>query len=142
MKKTEKRSDCPISRTLDILGDKWTLLILRDILFRGFHFYTEFLGSDEGIATNILSDRLKMLEEKNILVSKTYEKMKRKKEYRITPIGISLVPMVLEMLIWGLEFDDRTYALPSMVERYNTDRDNLISEVIKSLKEANDLDFC
>lgn len=142
MRKTVKRSDCPISRTLDILGDKWTLLILRDMLFRGFHFYNEFLNSDEGIATNILSDRLKMLEEKKILVSRPYAKLKTKKEYRVTKLGIALVPMILEMLIWGMEFDDSTVAEHRIVERYKNDRTSLVSEIIDSLEKVNDIDYC
>jgi DNA-binding HxlR family transcriptional regulator len=142
MKKTVKRSDCPISRSLDILGDKWTLLILRDLLLRDFHFYSEFLNSDEKIATNILSDRLKMLEEKEILVSKPYEKLKTKKEYRVTKKGISLVPMILEMLIWGLQFDKSTIANPDVVQKYMNNRNGLIFETTESLEKSNGLDFC
>lgn len=142
MKKTLKRSDCPISRTLDILGDKWTLLILRDMLFKGFHFYNEILNSEEGIATNILSDRLKMLEEKQILASRPYPKLKTKKEYRITNLGISLVPLILEMLVWGTIFDESTVVLPGIVQRFNSDRENLIKEISDSLEKSSDLDFC
>ena len=67
MSKAKKRSDCPVSMSLDIFGDKWTLLIIRDIMFRGKFSYNEFLESGEKIATNILADRLNLLESENIV---------------------------------------------------------------------------
>ena len=77
MRKIEKRSDCPISYSLDILGDKWTMLILRDIALADKHFYKDFLLAGEGMATNVLSDRLKMLETFGIIKSKQYENSRR-----------------------------------------------------------------
>ena len=76
MKKEIPRSDCPISFALDFLGDKWSLLVIRDLVFEGKRFYKEFLQSKEGIATNILSNRLKRLENAGIITSKVYEKLK------------------------------------------------------------------
>lgn len=147
MRKTDKRSDCPISRTLDILGDKWTLLILRDIAFKGYNFYNEFLNSDEGIATNVLSDRLKMLEGKKIIISRTieskkYDRLKKRKEYKLTKLGIELVPIILEMLVWGFSFDDSTKVVPEFFERFINDRENLISEVTASLESDLNKNFC
>ncbi|KQC30236.1 winged helix-turn-helix transcriptional regulator [Flagellimonas eckloniae] len=142
MRKTEKRSDCPISRTLDIFGDKWTLLIMRDLAFRGFQFYNEFLDSGEGIATNVLSDRLKMLEDKGIIISKKYEKLKTRKQYGLTKIGINTVPIILEMLVWGVNFDDSTIVVPEFYERFLNDKESLLKEVMTSLEEGMHKNFC
>ncbi len=147
MKKTDKRSDCPISRTLDIFGDKWTLLILRDIAFKGYNFYNEFLNSEEGIATNVLSSRLKMLEEKEIVIcrmveSRKYDRLKKRKEYKLTKLGIGLVPVLLEMLVWGHHFDDTTKVIPEFFERFTNDRESLIQEVTTALENDLNKNFC
>ncbi len=142
MRKIDKRSDCPISRALDIFGDKWTLLIMRDLAFRGFQFYNEFLDSGEGIATNVLSDRLKMLEEKGIIISKKYEKLKTRKQYGLTQMGIDTVPFILEMLVWGVSFDDSTKVVPEFYERFINDKENLLKEVISSLENGMHKNFC
>ncbi|PCJ63592.1 MAG: transcriptional regulator [Bacteroidetes bacterium] len=142
MKKTQKRSECPISRTLDLFGDKWTLLIIRDIAFKGHRFYNEFLDSDEGIATNVLSDRLKMLETKGFLVSKKYEQLKTKKVYTLTDEGIGLIPLVLDMLVWGYKFDNSLAVQPGIIERIENDRDNFIAEIVTALKNYDAKNFC
>ena len=142
VKKHEKRSTCPISRGLDLFGDKWTLLIIRDIAFRGFRFYNEFLESGEGIATNVLSDRLKTLESHGFLESKKYEKLKTKKVYLLTETGIGLIPIVLEMLRWGIQFDPTLEIAPGMVERIENDREKLLEEIVSSLRNFDNLNFC
>ncbi len=147
MRSTVKRSNCPISRTLDLFGDRWTLLILRDIAFKGYNFYNEFLGSDEKIATNILADRLKMLEEKKIIVSRTveskkYNRLKKRKEYKLTALGIGMVPVIMEMLVWGHGFDPSTMVVPEFFERYKADRDGLLKEVMESLEHDLHKNFC
>ena len=142
MKKLTKRSECPLSRSLDFFGDKWTLLIIRDIAFRGFRFYQEFLNSGEGIATNVLSDRLKMLETQGFLISKKYEKQKTKKVYRLTDAGIGLIPIIFEMLIWGSEFDPTLEIVPEMLERMKHDRDNLLKEIVDALQKTDREEFC
>ena len=105
MRKIEKRSDCPISYSLDILGDKWTLLILRDMLFNSKQYYKEFLSAGEGIATNVLSDRLKMLETFGIIVSRQDEALRTRKIYSLTEKGKSLIPVIVELWIWGAKND-------------------------------------
>ena len=101
MKKIKKRSDCPISSALDIVGDKWSLLIIRDISMQGKNTYNEFLKSDEKIATNVLADRLSMLEEAGILVKELHPESKAKIFYRLTKKGIDLLPILLEMILWS-----------------------------------------
>ncbi|GAA3635980.1 winged helix-turn-helix transcriptional regulator [Flavivirga jejuensis] len=149
MKKNVKRSECPISRALDILGDKWTLLIVRDIVFRGFRFYNEFLEGGEGIATNILSDRLKILESNGFLVSKKYELQKTRKVYTLTENGIGLIPILLEMLIWGFNFDDsliipnqKAEMMNEIIKRVKTDKDEFLREIVASVKSFDAKNYC
>ena len=105
MKEIKQRSDCPVSYTLDFLGDKWTLLILRDMILDNKSTYGEFLGSYEKIATNILADRLNTLETYGFVTKKTAADKKSKLIYSITEKGITLVPMIMEMIIWGSLFN-------------------------------------
>lgn len=147
MRNTEKRSDCPISRALDLFGDKWSLLILRDIAFKGFNFYNEFLSSEEGIATNILASRLKLLEEKGILVVRTvestkYSRLKTRKEYKLTKAGIAVVPVILEMLVWGSNFDTSTTVQPAFFDRYISDREGVLKEITMALEKELHKNFC
>jgi len=108
MRKIAKRSDCPISYTLDFLGDKWAILILRDIALADKHFFKEFLEAGEGMATNVLSDRLKMLEEMGIIKSEKYVQNKTMKYYSMTPKGAELIPVIIELWIWGAKHDPNT----------------------------------
>ena len=95
------RSDCPVSYALDFFGDKWSLLIIRDLVFEGKRFYKDFRKSKEGIATNILSDRLKKLEAAGVVRSRVYEQLKTQKEYLLTEKGKDLVPVLVEMMVWS-----------------------------------------
>ena len=108
MRKIEKRSDCPISYSLDLLGDKWTILILRDLALADKHFYKDFLDAGEGVATNVLSDRLKMLSDFGIIRSKPYEQNKTMKYYELTEKGAELIPLIIELWIWGAKHDPQT----------------------------------
>ena len=132
MRKIEKRSDCPISYTLDILGDKWTLLIIRDMLFTDKKYYKDFLGAGEGIATNVLSDRLKMLETYGIITSRQDEEMRTRKIYSLTPKGKSLVPIIVELWIWGAKSDPAS----SVTEAAFNERVKRKSEIIKEFMDA------
>jgi DNA-binding HxlR family transcriptional regulator len=97
----ERRSDCPVAGTLDMLGDRWTLLIVRDLL-RGKARYGDFLASPEGIPTNILAERLKRLQEADVVEAVAYSEHPPRYEYRLTPAGRELVPVVRSMVAWGL----------------------------------------
>ncbi|MCX2681317.1 helix-turn-helix domain-containing protein [Galbibacter sp. EGI 63066] len=145
MKKTEKRSECPISLSLDLFGDKWSLLIIRDIVFKGYHFYNEFLESGEGIATNVLSDRLKKLELNEFLISEKYQHRKTKKVYQLTEKGIGLIPILLEMIAWGFRNDD-TLLIPddrtSIVDRIWNDKEALLEEITASVRSFDSQNFC
>ena len=95
------RSICPITNTLDLLGDKWTLIIIRD-LFLGKHTYSEFQGSPEGIPTNILAARLKRLLENDLIEKDAYQERPVRYAYSLTDKGKTLAPVVKEIVKWGL----------------------------------------
>lgn len=98
---TGARSVCPVANTLDILGDRWTLLVIRDLL-KGKHRYVEFSRSPEGIPTNLLSERLKRLERLGIVESRLYSQHPPRSEYLLTAKGEALRPVVASMRRWGL----------------------------------------
>jgi len=102
--KIHYRSDCPISRSLDIWGDKWSLLIIRNMMFYDLNTYGEFLNAPEGIATNILADRLLRLEEAGLITKEEHPESKAKIFYKLTPMGISLVPVLTEISLWGEKY--------------------------------------
>ena len=97
----KQRSLCPITNTLDIIGDKWTLLIIRDMVFRGKTQFGEFLNANEAISTNILTDRLKKLEHHNIITKRAYQENPTRYEYELSGIGEALQPILFEMIKWG-----------------------------------------
>lgn len=101
--KALRSTRCPVSTTLDLIGDKWTLLIIRDIIFQDKNTYNELLESVEGIATNILANRLKFLEKNELLIKRSSLTNKLKKEYFLTEKGISMLPIIMEVIIWGTE---------------------------------------
>ena len=98
---SDQRSGCPVSISLDVLGDRWSLLIVRDVMVRGLRTFRQFQRAGEGIATNILSDRLRKLEDAGILTTEPSEEDGRSTYYRLTPKGIALAPVLLELLIWA-----------------------------------------
>ena len=100
-RKPSHRSGCPIGITLDMLGDPWTLLVVRDLMFKGAKSFGEFLAADEGIATNILSDRLNRLETSGIVEKRRDPTDARRLIYRLTEKGIDLAPVMIEIVLWA-----------------------------------------
>jgi len=98
------RSHCPMNLALEIFGDKWTLLIIRDIIIEGKRYFREFLSSQENISTNILADRLNHLEQKGILIHRSDPSHKQKKVYCLTQMGIDLYPVLLSIAKWSCEY--------------------------------------
>lgn len=125
------RSHCPIAFALDVFGDRWSLLILRDIIFKGKRHYSEFIASDEKIATNILASRLESLEEAGLIVQSGDEKDRKKIIYQPTKKALDLIPVMLEMVLWSASCDSNTAAPRSFVKRAKTDRNRLIEEIRK-----------
>lgn len=105
-KKIQHRSDCPISTALDIFGDKWSLLIIRDMMFKGKNTYGDFLESGENIATNILADRLALLECAGIISKHKHPESKAKILYKLTSKGIDLILVLIEMIAWSEKYYD------------------------------------
>ena len=100
------RSGCPLNVSVEILGDRWSLLIIRDMMLRGFNSYKQFLDSYEGIATNILSDRLKRLIAHGIITTKEDPSDGRKLIYVLTPKGLDLAPVLTEMVLWAAKHEE------------------------------------
>src|SRR5687768_134121 len=110
-----KRSSCPVSCALDILGDKWTLLVIRDIMFKRKQYFRDFLASPEKIASNILSDRLKKLEECNIILRQRDPVHARRVIYTLTEKGQDLSPALQELLRWGAKHDPESTKQPCLL---------------------------
>ncbi len=102
----KRRSPCPLNASVEMLGDRWSLLIIRDMMLRGFQTYKEFLECYEGIATNILADRLRRLVEYGIIEMKRDKTDRRKVLYRLTTKGIDLAPVLTEMVLWAAAHED------------------------------------
>ena len=100
------RSGCPLNASVEILGDRWSLLIIRDMMLRGFRTYKEFLESYEGIATNILADRLQKLITHGIITTRRDPLDARKLIYSLTAKGIDLAPVLTEMVLWAAQHKD------------------------------------
>ena len=98
----ESKSQCPINQALEVFGDKWTLLIIRDIMFDGKRYFREMLGSDEKIASNILTNRLNRMEELGILIKTKDAHHKQKNVYSLTKKGVDLVPVMIEIAQWSI----------------------------------------
>lgn len=116
-------SGCPICYALDLFGDRWTLLILRDLLLAGKQRYREFLNADEAIASNILSDRLRRLEATGIILREIDPNDRRQFVYRATDKGRTLIPVLLEIAAWGASNDPETGAPPGFAESYYANRE-------------------
>ena len=100
-----RRSTCPINAALEVLGDRWSLLIVRDMLFGGARTYRDFLRSDEKIATNILANRLGRLQVAGIITSEPHPDDGRSSIYRLTSKGADLVPVLMELSAWGTRYE-------------------------------------
>jgi len=98
-----KRSSCPVACTLDLIGDRWTLLVIRDMMFFNKQRFEEFLESPEGISTNILANRLKLLEELDLVEKQPYSNHARRMNYQLTEKGKSLRPVLKVIGLWGLK---------------------------------------
>lgn len=134
MKETKLRSACPVSYSLDILGDKWTLLILRDMLFNGKTSYGEFLGSEEKIATNILADRLALLEAQGLVSKAVAADKKSKFTYRLTEKGIELLPVIIEFTLWGAKYNP-TGSNTSLLEELACDKEGTLRKYRQLARE-------
>ena len=129
----EVRSHCPINYTLEHFGDKWSFLILRDLMFKGKRHYNEFLEAGEKVSTSVLGDRLKKLEEMGI-ISRGEDSVKKSRiRYSLTQKGIDLLPILLEMIIWGGLNDDMTESPKEFMEQAIHNKETLIKGIREQL---------
>ncbi|HJY87609.1 MAG TPA: helix-turn-helix domain-containing protein [Candidatus Acidoferrales bacterium] len=123
-----------MSISLEMFGDRWSLLIIRDLMIRGFRTFKEFQESGEEIATNILADRLRKLEAGGIITADAEQTDGRKVNYRLTEKGIDLAPVLLELLIWGARHE-KTEAPCALIEQMEKNRERILAEVRRRWRE-------
>jgi len=119
---------------LEVFGDRWSLLIVRDLMVRGYRTFKEFQASGEGIATNILADRLQKLERADILSREPEESDGRRINYRLTKKGIDLAPILLDLLIWGARHEQGD-ASCSLILRMEKNREEILAEAERRWRE-------
>jgi len=132
--KSKRRSGCPVSIALEVFGDRWSLLIIRDLMVRGFRTFKQFQQSGEGIASNILADRLRKLEAAGIITAEAGETDRRSVSYRLTKKGIDLAPLLLELLIWGAHHEE-TGAPCGLIAEMEKNRAEVLAEVRRRWRE-------
>ncbi|MDP9959947.1 winged helix-turn-helix transcriptional regulator [Chryseobacterium lathyri] len=136
MSTSKKRSSCPISCSLDIWGDKWSLLIIRDLLYAKQCTYGDFLKSEEKIATNILASRLLMLEENKLITKLDHPESKAKVLYKLTQKGIDLLPILIEINLWAEKYSDIPDDKKLMLKEVKKDKEAFINKHIKELSKG------
>jgi DNA-binding HxlR family transcriptional regulator len=134
----QQRSSCPISIALEALGDTWSLLIIRDLMFKGRKTFKEFLEADEGIASNILTDRLQRLEALAIITKRPDPEDARRLDYRLTEVGIELAPTLLELILWSAKHF-KTGAPPEILEQMINHRKKFLAQVRKTWAQTGDV---
>jgi len=134
-KKPRRRSSCPVNVSLEIFGDRWSLLIIRDLMLRSYRTYKEFLSSDEGIATNILAERLQRLEAAGIISTKRDAHDRRKVVYRLTEKGIDLAPILVELVLWSAQHEE-TGAPAAAIRKMRAKREQFLAEIRRNWKEG------
>ncbi len=131
----QPRSHCPISLALDIFGDKWSLLVLRDLVFKSKQHFRDFLASEEKIATNVLSNRLRILEANGIVVRTPDPANARQVIYTLTEKGKDLIPVLIDLIVWGATYEES--AVPAeFLQRAKQDREGLIATVTAALSAS------
>lgn len=121
-----ERSRCPIAYSLDLLGDRWTLLILRDLAFKNRRYFQDFLGASEGISSNILTIRIRRLEEWKLIVKVADPGDRRRTRYFLTDDGLDLLPVLIEMLAWGSTRHPDPNPSAEQVARVTSDREGAV----------------
>ena len=132
------RSDCPLNYGLEVFGDKWTLLIIRDLMFFNKRYYNEFLASREGISTNILADRLALLEKWQLISKKNVANHKQKILYSLTEKGIDLLPLIIDIGLWSEQYAEQLLDIDKalmLVEIKNNRAEGLSSKRNKLMAE-------
>ncbi len=126
---SDQWNGCPVRFGMGVFGDKWTLLIIRDLMFKGKRHFGEFHDSEEGISTNILSDRLSKLERNGILLKQRDSKNQAKYIYSLSDKGLDLIPMMLAMIDWAERYDENTAVPPAFIALYRSDPQTLEQQI-------------
>lgn len=134
METIRKRSECPISNSLDIWGDKWSLLIIRDLMFKKECTYGDFMKSEEKIATNILATRLQNLEQSGLIQKLSHPDSKAKVLYKLTEKGIDLLPILLEIHLWVDKYSILSEKFRLIVNAVKEDKEGFLKKVTDDLK--------
>jgi DNA-binding HxlR family transcriptional regulator len=129
-----RQSGCPVAYSLDLFGDKWTLVVIRDMLMTGKRHYGEFLESPERIASNVLADRLKRLEDVGIVSKEPDPSNQSKFIYNLTRKGVDLIPLILEVVLWGTKHATDPTTPPELVRKIKKDKAGTIREIVECLK--------
>ena len=135
-KKIDFRSSCPISTALDIFGDKWSLLIIRDMIFKEKNTYGDFLEAEEKIATNILADRLALLEYSGIISKNKHPDSKAKVLYRLTSKGIDLVPVLVEIISWSEKYHEVHPYAKEFAKQLKSNKDKVVEGIKRKLEAS------
>ena len=135
LRRRKAQSDCPINIALEALGDAWSLLIVRDLMFKGRETFKAFLEAEEGIASNVLADRLQKLEVLNIISKRVDMDDARRNVYRLTEMGIGLAPMLVEMVLWSAKYF-KTGAPSEVLEQMTLNRKQFLKQVRKNWENA------
>ena len=125
--KSKRRSECPLNASVEMLGDRWSLLIIRDMMLRGWQTFKEFLEGYEGIATNILADRLRKLVAYGILTTEPDPSDGRRLIYSLTAKGIDLAPVLTEMVLWAAAHENT--GNQALVRQMRKDKEKFMAEV-------------
>ncbi|MGF7229659.1 MAG: winged helix-turn-helix transcriptional regulator [Candidatus Saccharibacteria bacterium] len=133
--RSKRRSSCPISFALDVFGDKWSLLILRDIIFYHRTRFSDFTPQEKA-ATNVLSDRLKKLEQQGIIEKRRDLTLRNQYIYTVTEKGEQLIPMLIELTLWGLEHDADSLASEAFIVRMQSDKPKVVREIGRSIRQG------
>jgi DNA-binding HxlR family transcriptional regulator len=128
-----RRSGCPLNASVEMLGDRWSLLIIRDMMLRGFTSYSEFLETYEGIATNILADRLRKLMADGIIRAQPDPSDGRRLTYRLTAKGIDLAPVLTEMVLWAAAHEET--GNQTLVRQMRADKEKFLATIRQRLTE-------
>lgn len=131
---TRRHSACPIAIALDVIGDPWTLLIVRDLMFTGARTFNDFMAGGEGIASNVLSDRLARLEANSMISKERDEDDRRRFTYRLTEKGIELAPALAELVLWSARHHE-TDAPAATLRLIRTDRSRFVSDVRRAWRK-------
>ncbi|MBL0740725.1 winged helix-turn-helix transcriptional regulator [Chryseolinea lacunae] len=132
----KKRSGCPVSSSLDIWGDKWSLLIIRDLMYAKQCTYGDFLKSEEKIATNILASRLETLEATGIITRLEHPDSKAKVLYKLTQKGIDMLPILMEIYFWGEKYFVLSDQHKAFLKDVKKDKEGFIKRTNEKLKKA------